>query len=240
MTRAETPQEKFHKLRQQAEILLAEQSDVSLPERREDIPAILHELEVQQIELQLQNEELRQAQQELEQTKDSYFNLYELAPIAYFTLNAKGMIISANLNAVRMLQLERRLLLQCGISRFIAQEDRNAFSQMLTRARNCNDKQTGEFKLLNVEHVPFFVHVEIAAQQDEESGEKQFQVAFLDITEKKQAEMGLQKAHGELEQRVLERTSDLERTMNEQRSCSSRAKKNSARLPILPMTGNTG
>lgn len=71
------------------------------PEYIQDIPSdnnerLIHELGVYQVELEMQNEELRRAQIEINDLLNKYFELYELAPVGYFTLDKNGMILEAN------------------------------------------------------------------------------------------------------------------------------------------------
>ncbi|MCF8178268.1 MAG: hypothetical protein K9J74_07140 [Sulfuritalea sp.] len=59
--------------------------------------ALLHELQVHQIELEMQNEALRQAQIALEDSRARYADLNEHAPALYLTLTDKGLIAEINL-----------------------------------------------------------------------------------------------------------------------------------------------
>src|SRR3989339_2219483 len=47
-----------------------------------------HELQEHQIELEMQNEELCCAQQKLDVSYTRYFDLYDMAPVGYFTINS--------------------------------------------------------------------------------------------------------------------------------------------------------
>ncbi len=64
-----------------------------------DVRALCHELEVHQIELEMQNEELLRVQAKLVESEEKYRDLYEFAPIGYFTLESNGEIREANLTA---------------------------------------------------------------------------------------------------------------------------------------------
>ena len=88
---------------------------------------LLHELRVHQIELEMQNEELRRAQEELEASRARYFDLYDLAPVGYFTLSEEGLILEANLTAARLLGVARGALVKQPLTRFILPEDQDIY-----------------------------------------------------------------------------------------------------------------
>jgi len=122
-------------LRQQAEVIAREKAP-HLPEDfavqpPEETREMLHELHVHQIELELQNDELRQTQAELKASQERYFDLYNLAPVGYLTLNEKGLILEANLTAVGLLGMPHRsALVRQPLSRFILEEDQEIYYRM--------------------------------------------------------------------------------------------------------------
>ena len=99
-------------LRQRAEERLLKRHQELDKNPPADLKSVVHELRVHQIELEMQNEELRHTQQELEASREKYFDLYDMAPVGYVTLNEKGIILEVNLTAATLLGIERRHLIR--------------------------------------------------------------------------------------------------------------------------------
>ena len=75
------------------------------------LEALVHELQVHEIELEMQNDALRRAQLAVEESRDRYVDLYEFAPLGYLTLTPAGQIAQLNLTAARLLGRARQDLL---------------------------------------------------------------------------------------------------------------------------------
>ena len=129
----------------------------------EDVKELIHELRVHQIELEMQNEELRQAQVELEESRTRYLDLYDFAPIGYFTFDQEGLILEVNVAAADLLGMERSYLLKRGFSRFIAPDYQDAFYLHRRRVLESAAKQTCELKLIKKDGKPFYTQLESIA-----------------------------------------------------------------------------
>jgi diguanylate cyclase (GGDEF)-like protein/PAS domain S-box-containing protein len=81
---------------------------------------LVQELEIHQVELEMQNEELRRIQEELQLSRNKYAELYDFAPIGYFTLDFQGLIREVNIAGAQLLGKERRRLIAKPFSGFIA------------------------------------------------------------------------------------------------------------------------
>ncbi|MBU1240318.1 PAS domain-containing protein, partial [Myxococcota bacterium] len=92
-----------------------------------DARRLVYELQVHQIELEMQNEELQRVQSELEESRDRYFDLYDMAPVGYLILSEKGLIVEVNLTASKMLAVTRDTLIHRPLSRFIHADDQGIY-----------------------------------------------------------------------------------------------------------------
>jgi PAS domain-containing protein len=121
-------------LRRRAEDLLRAKTAEAHPPRTEaDTQRLLHELEVHQVELELQNAELLNAREELERTLATCTDIYDFAPVGYFTIDRDGVIRAANLTGSSLLRVERSLLLGRSFNSFLSPEARLDFTTFLEK-----------------------------------------------------------------------------------------------------------
>ena len=176
----------------------------------EDVRSLAHELQVYQIELDMQNEELRKSQQELENSRDKYSRLYDFAPVGYFTISNKGIILQANLTGAKMLGIERGELIDKPLALFIMKEDQDVF--YLQRKEVCKikgTKGTREFRMERKDGTQFYAQLECVAANDAGENSAGCMAVMIDITNRKQAEEELGEYRNHLESLVEERTREL-------------------------------
>jgi PAS domain S-box-containing protein len=183
----------------------------------EEVRQTLHELQVHQIELEMQNEELRRAQEELEAARARYFDLFDLAPIGYFTVSEAGLIMEVNLTAANMLGVTRGSLVKQPLTRFILPEDRDIYYRRRKLLFETGAPQMCEMRMVKKDAAPFWAQMEARLAQNAE-GAPVCHAVVSDISARKRAEVELQQVRDELEHRVTERTEALRRANEELRT----------------------
>jgi PAS domain S-box-containing protein len=170
------------RLRRQAEeYLKAKTSNVEL--MKGETQRLLHELAVHRVELEMQNVELCQSRDDAERTLEKYSDLYEFAPVGYFTLDRNGTINSVNLRGASLVSVARPRLLGQRFGLLVTDEHRQIFADFLEHSFINQDKTSCEVALKHKENGPLFVQLEaMATITGEECG-----VALVDITERKLA-----------------------------------------------------
>jgi len=197
-------------LRERAEHILRKrkQQYPATPNTDADLRKQLHELQINQIELEMQNSaliELHEARMETELALKRYADLYDLAPIGYFTLDRAGLICEANLTAAVLLRVERRQLPGQDFNAYISPDLQSDFKAFLGRVFAHKIRASCELVLSNSRHQPIFVHMDAVP---DESGQT-CRAIVENITLRKLAEKSLFNAHDQLERSVHERTAEL-------------------------------
>ena len=168
----------------------------------------LHNLQVQQIELELQNEELRRIQIDLEESRERYFELYNLAPVGYCSIAESGMIIEANLTLAMLLGVNKGSLDGKPLGNYIYQEDQNIYYLHRKLLFKTGEPQICEMRMLKKDGTKFWANME-AILVKQGNGPLACRTSISDITKRKEAEQLLKYAKDELELKVAERTSEL-------------------------------
>jgi PAS domain S-box-containing protein len=154
------------------------------PRNEEEMQRLIHELEVHQIELEMQGEEFRQARDDAEAALEKYADLYDFAPVGYFTLDHEGIIRSVNLTGASLLGVERSRLLGRRFGLLVVDAARPFFIEFLGKVFTNPAKEVCEVALLKEGNFPLFVRIEgVAAASGQEC-----RIVLIDITERKRAE----------------------------------------------------
>lgn len=185
------PESQTSDLRREAEQRLRDTSVATpLEDMAEaDVRALLHELQVHQIELEMQNEELLQAQSALQEVSENYQDLFDFAPIGYFRLDEQHRILELNLAGAALLGLDRSAAVGQRFNQYVTAQTCGQFAQFASDALTAGQKQTSEIELRkNEEPVPVVLEG-VAAQAG--NGDRFLRVTATDITARKQAERAL-------------------------------------------------
>jgi diguanylate cyclase (GGDEF)-like protein/PAS domain S-box-containing protein len=145
---------------------------------------LIHELQVHQIELEMQNVELRNSQSELEESRAKYSDLYDFAPVGYFTFDKQGLILEANLTAATQLGLERSFFINKPFRTYIVMEDREIFDSHLHKVFKSGDQQACEIRLKRKDGREFYAQLESKGARDS-FGNKICRNSLTDISGRK-------------------------------------------------------
>ncbi|MEI7501345.1 MAG: ATP-binding protein [Bacteroidota bacterium] len=198
-------------LRQKAEDLLKKKSSVIVSSLSEvEILKLLYELEIHQIELELSNEELSQSRSAAQEAADKYIELYDFAPVGYFTLSKEGKILGLNLCCSQLLGKERALLINTKVGSFVTDETKQIFNSFLKSVFQGNSPKTCEVYLSGNSGIAKIVQMTGKLMGNSE----QCMIAITDISERKSILEKLKRSESQLKEEVKQRTLQLETANN--------------------------
>ncbi|MEI7829716.1 MAG: PAS domain S-box protein [Prolixibacteraceae bacterium] len=157
---------------------------------KEDFEKLIQELELHQIELRLQNEELQLAKAQAVIEAEKYKELYDFAPIGYFTLDRKSEISKLNLTGAKMIGINRSQLINKPFHQFISQDTIFAFQQFIENLFKNQVKGSCDITLLSDTNVAMYVHLIGIVDQNGE----QCYITSTDVSEQNEAEEKLKES----------------------------------------------
>ena len=147
-------------------------------------PRQVHELQVHQIELEMQNAELREVRERTEALLEKYTDLYDFAPVGYFTLGSDGTVRQVNLTGAHMVGFERDQLVGQSFRTLVCASLRPAFNSFLKQVFAGQTKQSGEFVMSGKDQRARSVNIEARRSVNRH----ECRAAVMDITARKEAE----------------------------------------------------
>ncbi len=140
---------------------------------------VLHELQVHQVELEMQNAELQETRDRLEALLEQYTDLYDFAPVGYFTFNTAGVIHLVNLTGARLVGIERARLVGRHFGPLLATGTRLAFTTFLQQVFASQNKQSGDFAL---------PHRTVNIEAQRSPNGRECRAVVVDVTDRKHVE----------------------------------------------------
>ncbi len=151
-----------------------------------DPEKLLYELQVHKIQLEMQNDELLRSRREVEASLARYSELYDFAPVGYFTLDREGTIRQVNLTGARLLGVPRSEVVDRRFGAFVSAADTRAFNALLAKALESRIMESGEISLAvqpTSPGRPPFVQLTLSASVAQE----ECRMIVVDFTERRRA-----------------------------------------------------
>ncbi len=243
LLKVEGARQRLQDLHQRVAELRPEQGEALLQEALQELSVALEELYVASEQLRWQNDDLAATRGLIEAQRRHYHELFELAPDGYLVTDTRGTIQEANHKAAELLGVRQDFLLGKPLVVFMPQEEHRAFRDLVGRIENGASIRTWETVMQPRGAAAFSAAITVSTiRQNEASGGRAIGLRWLvrDMTERKWAEMALRAARDELEERVRERTAELEEInamqtaeVAERKRVEEKLRESEARLSLL-------
>lgn len=137
--------------------------------------------------------EMVSAKSGLETSGSRYPDLFDMAPVAFATLNSKGRIVGINLAGSELLNLDRKELIGLAFADFIHPDDHHRFQRHVKDSLANHAEQTCRIGLMadQPDDDPLPVRLKSVGVKDEDGQNDHLRVAIIDLSEYRQTERQL-------------------------------------------------
>jgi PAS domain S-box-containing protein len=197
MPKKTSPPADTSNLRHRAELRLKELRSHSVVARTEaDTKRVLHELEVHQIELEMQNAELQEARDKVETLLETYTDLYDFAPVGYYSVDEQSVILAVNLTGAALFGVERSRLVERRLLTFATPKSLTILQTFFKKVFAGPEKQVCVISLRNERGATFWADLQATPASSLKDPKKWCRLVVSDLTTLKQAEEVLQRMEG--------------------------------------------
>src|ERR1022692_294444 len=177
-------------MRRQSESRLSgKQAENPDPQFGHDTQRLFHELQVHQIELELQNEELNQANLAAKAALERFTDLYDFAPVGYFSLDDLGVMVELNMAGAVLLGVERSRLTGRRFQLFVSPRTRPVFQEFLDRIFSGSGRQYCEVELQRETGHSFWAELAGTSVPTGDAQQRLSRIVVSDISARRMAEV---------------------------------------------------
>jgi PAS domain S-box-containing protein len=144
----------------------------------------------------MQNAELQEARDEAETQLVRYTDLYDFAPVGYYTVDEQGLIQEVNLTGAALLGVERSHLIKRRLLSFVTAKSLKILETFLKEVFAGTEKRVCVVSLINQQGATFWADVQAAPVNFSKGTEKWCRLIVSDLTTVKQAEEVLERMKG--------------------------------------------
>jgi two-component system cell cycle sensor histidine kinase/response regulator CckA len=183
------------KMREEAEARFARAPPSGKP--NQSTAALLHELQVHQIELEMQNDEILRDHLEIGEAHRRLADLYDFAPVGYLTVSPAGLVEEANLTAAALLGVERSKLRGRPLAAFMLREDADGWALRLSTLLRVGDPQTFEVDFQRGDGA--VLQADLSTRlRSEDGSDAEVRVVLTDIRARREAQEAARSLEGRL------------------------------------------
>ncbi len=124
---------------------------------------------------------MKQSKKEIISTRKKYLDLYNSAPIGYFTILENGLILDVNNTGASILGISKTGLINTSFISFLKPDSRIKFNQNNKIALKNKQKIGYELEIVRAEGDSFKSYIETIPIYDNEEKFKEFQISIIDI-----------------------------------------------------------
>ena len=158
---------------------------------KKELDALNMSIKLRESQIRQKSNLLKRSQFELSKAKDRYNELYSHAPIGYFNISHKGIILNNNIKAATLLGWPTEEIIGRPLSNFVHHSSLSSYFQFISDPRALRSNGTCELKFVRCKGLPFYASIEIRAQRNKRGAITELLILLNDISESKEYEHAL-------------------------------------------------
>jgi PAS domain S-box-containing protein len=196
MAKTKSLSKKGDALRRRAEKSLTKKGKSAPGKLPANVQELIHGRGAHPVEPEVRNEKLRRVQSETDESRSKYAELYDFAPVGYFTFDRRGRILEVNLTGASLLGVKRSFLMNKPFSDLVMPGFRNLFHSHQDSVFEKAAQETCELKLRKKDGTSFYASLLCIPVQGRGGNFTEYRCAITDITERKRAEEAVKASEG--------------------------------------------